>query len=80
MTLFDLALTTAADAIRLKAAETGTAFFMTTTPVDYLGADRAARARRYVEYVREGETFADVGTVARRLLPLFQSNGEGVRK
>jgi hypothetical protein len=69
MQLLDLARQVASDAIVLRQAASSETLFMTTTPVEYLGAERAARAHACAKYVRDGETLGDVDAVALRLLP-----------
>jgi hypothetical protein len=72
MHLLDLARQVAADAINLQQTASGS-IFMRTTPVELLGADRAARARVFAKYVQAGESLADVEAVALRLLPHLQA-------
>lgn len=69
----EIVAVTAADAIVLAAAGKGGQFFMTTTPIERIDAARAARARRYVDHVRAGETLADVAAVAARIRPLIHA-------
>lgn len=70
MRLTDLVRQTASDAIVLKQQQrTGGTFLMTTTPLDVLGAERAARAHAAVKYVRDHETLDDVDRVAMRIMP-----------
>lgn len=69
MRLIDLVRQTASDAITLKQQQSGGPFFMTATPIELLGQERAARAHAAAKYVRDGETLDDVDAVAMRVMP-----------
>lgn len=69
MRLIDIVRQTAADAIILRQQQAGGVFLMQSTPVELLGAERAARARAMVKHVRDHETIDDVEEVALRIIP-----------
>ena len=65
MHLVDLARQVASDALTLKQqAGTTNVIFMTTTPIEFLGAEREARARAFLKYVRDGETVMLAGLIS----------------
>jgi hypothetical protein len=70
MTLHDLAQQVAADAIALtnQAQPVGT-IFMRTTPLEFLGVERLARAQAFAHFVRSSDSIDNVIDVAERLLP-----------
>ena len=74
MTLHDLAQQVAADAIALtnEATPTGT-IFMRTTPLEFLGVERLARAQAFAHFVRSSDSIDNVTDVAERLLPALKS-------
>lgn len=73
MHLIDLARQVASDAMILRQTNASDVVFMTTTPIEHLGAEREARARAFVKYLRDDDTLDDVGSVAMRLLPLLHA-------
>jgi hypothetical protein len=74
MTLHDLAQQVAADAIALtnQAQPDGT-IFMRTTPLEFLGVERLARAQAFAHFVRSSDSIDNVADVAERLLPALKS-------
>ena len=74
MTLHDLAQQVAADAIALtnQAQPDGT-IFMRTTPLEFLGVERLARAQAFAHFVRSSDSIDNVADVAERLLPALRS-------
>jgi len=74
VTLHDLAHQVAADAIALanQAAQANT-IFMRTTPLEFLGVERLARAQAFAYFVRSGDSMDNAADVAERLLPALKS-------
>jgi hypothetical protein len=74
MTLHDLAQQVAADAIALTNQATPDGMiFMRTTPLDFLGVERLARAQAFAHFVRSGDSMDNAADVAERLLPALKS-------
>jgi hypothetical protein len=74
MTLHELARQVAADAIAVANFTTPPdALFMRTTPLEFLGVERLARAQAFARFVRSGDCVDDVADVAERLLPALKT-------